>query len=127
VEVPAEEVHAWWPWAIAHGAPEQHLRALAVSGRRGHRDAEIEARLMQGAQAEWHVVERRVLWQEWVRITDQLSGAVIWERDQAQLRAAQFAMPRLFQPRLVTKAEERAYYDRVAPSLRVARDLGFLQ
>jgi len=130
VDPPAADVHAWWDWSTAHGATDHHKWALAVSGtvtiRGGRkREPELEQRLLAAARAEWHVIERRVPWQEWVRITDQLSGQIIWQRDEAQL-AGGFRMPRLFQPRLVSKAEERAYFDRVAPSVNIARDLGLL-
>jgi hypothetical protein len=129
VEVPEAETHRWWEWAADHGSSDRHRWALAVARGDVKEGPEAEALALQRAATEWFVVERPIPWQEWLAVTDQLSGQLIWERDQAQLDAGRLQITRTVRikqselARRQRRAEMRAHLDRAAPSLNIANDL----
>jgi hypothetical protein len=102
LELPDADVHNWHDWALAHGSTLHFMKALASSGDERHPlgyrvgdDGEADLAALERARAEWFVIEREVPWVEWTRITDQLAGTVLWQRDEAQLRAGELAVPPL--------------------------------
>jgi len=103
VELPDGDVHAWFDWAQAHGSTEHFMKALAASGDERHDqlvrvgvNADADAAALERARQDWFVVEREIPWVEWARITDTLSGALIWQRTDEQLTRAELDVPPLF-------------------------------
>ena len=86
IEVDLSDAEPWWPWAERHGSEFIHMRALATSGDENvprHVRDEVtpevfRAAAIQRARRQWYVVERPVPWPQWVSITDQVAGTIIW-------------------------------------------------
>lgn len=107
LNLPDDEVHPWWQWALDHGSDEHDMRALAMSGdervrlRGGSRDDEGLYSAAGDASAErareqWFVIERSVPWLDWGSVTDQLAGTVIWHNSDDQMKAGEMHLSRLW-------------------------------
>jgi hypothetical protein len=73
-------LHPWRIWAT------EQAEKLGIDPRKAkiERDA-LEA--AGGDGGDWFVCEREVMWQEWVRIEDTVSGQVLWCQSQEQIDA----------------------------------------